>query len=134
MTSRWSKTTSGGWGTSIDTVTGFGMYHMVRQDVPCGTVQLMPPGGARQHLLDAAIDYVAGHGLTDLSLRRLAAGLGTSHRMLSHHFGSKEGLWVAIIHEVERRELEAIRGLVPDASVPFGEAMRAWWRHISDPA
>jgi AcrR family transcriptional regulator len=89
---------------------------------------------ARQQLLDAAIDYVAGHGLTDLSLRRLAAELGTSHRMLSHHFGSKEGLWVAIVGEVERRQLEAIADLVPEVSVPFADAMRAWWQHISDPS
>ena len=87
----------------------------------------------RQQLLDAAIDYVADHGLTDLSLRGLAAELGTSHRMLSHHFGSKDGLWVAIVQEVERRQREVVRDLVPDPSVGFEEAMRVWWRHISDP-
>lgn len=95
---------------------------------------VMTSADPRQDLLDAAIDYVADHGLTDLSLRRLAAELGTSHRMLSHHFGSKEGLWVAIVREVERRQLAAIDDLVPDVDVPFDEAMRAWWRHISDPS
>jgi AcrR family transcriptional regulator len=93
----------------------------------------MPSITARERLLDAAIEYVAGHGLTDLSLRGLAAELGTSHRMLSHHFGSKEGLWVAIVQEVERRQRETVRDLVPDPSIPVDEAMRAWWRHISDP-
>jgi AcrR family transcriptional regulator len=86
----------------------------------------------RQRLLDAAIEYVAGHGLTDLSLRRLAEELGTSHRMLIHHFGSKEGLWVAIVREVERRQIAGVAEVMPDASVSFGEATRAWWRHISD--
>jgi AcrR family transcriptional regulator len=94
----------------------------------------MAPGEARQRLLEAAIEYVVGHGLTDLSLRRLAAELGTSHRMLIHHFGSREGLWVAIVREVERRQLAAIGDLVPDPSVPYADAMRAWWRHISDPS
>jgi AcrR family transcriptional regulator len=94
----------------------------------------MAPGEARQRLLEAAIDYVVGHGLTDLSLRRLAAELGTSHRMLIHHFGSREGLWVAIVREVERRQLEAIGDIVPDPSISYADAMRAWWRHISDPA
>jgi AcrR family transcriptional regulator len=94
----------------------------------------MAPGDARERLLEAAIDYVVGHGLTDLSLRRLAAELGTSHRMLIHHFGSREGLWVAIVQEVERRQLATIGDLVPDPTVPFAEAMRAWWRHISDPS
>jgi AcrR family transcriptional regulator len=88
----------------------------------------------RQQLLDAAIDFVGEHGLTDLSLRGLAAELGTSHRMLSHHFGSKDGLWVAIVQEVERRQREAVQELVPDPSVPFEDAMWAWWRHISDPS
>jgi AcrR family transcriptional regulator len=94
----------------------------------------MASGDARQRLLEAAIDHVAGHGLTDLSLRRLAAELGTSHRMLSHHFGSKEGLWVAIIGEVERRQLAAIDELLPDPDASFEDVMRAWWRHISDPS
>jgi AcrR family transcriptional regulator len=88
----------------------------------------------RQRLLDAAIDYVAGHGLTDLSLRRLAEELGTSHRMLIHHFGSKEGLWVAIVHEVEQRQREVLGTVFPDPDRPLREAMRDWWKHISDPA
>jgi AcrR family transcriptional regulator len=87
----------------------------------------------RAQLLALAIDYVAAHGLTDLSLRRLAAELGTSHRMLIHHFGSKQGLWVAIVREVERRQLEAIGDVMPDPAASFADAMRAWWRHISDP-
>jgi AcrR family transcriptional regulator len=88
----------------------------------------------RKELLDAAIDHVAAHGLADLSLRALAAALGTSHRMLIHHFGSKEGLWVAIVQEVERRQLALLSELVPDPSIPFENAIRAWWEHISDPA
>jgi AcrR family transcriptional regulator len=94
----------------------------------------MAPGKARERLLEAAIDYVVGHGLTDLSLRRLAAELGTSHRMLIHHFGSREGLWVAIVQEVERRQLATIGDLVPDPTASYPDAMRAWWRHISDPS
>jgi AcrR family transcriptional regulator len=94
----------------------------------------MPQGDARERLLEAAIDYVVGHGLTDLSLRRLAAELGTSHRMLIHHFGSREGLWVAIVREVERRQLAQMPELIPDPSLSFADAQRAWWQHISDPS
>jgi AcrR family transcriptional regulator len=90
--------------------------------------------GPRETLLEGAIDYVAHNGITDLSLRRLAGALGTSHRMLIHHFGSKEGLWVAIVHEVERRQRASLADLLPNADVPVAEAMRAWWRHISDPS
>ena len=88
----------------------------------------------RETLLEGAIDYVAHNGITDLSLRRLASALGTSHRMLIHHFGSKEGLWVAIVHEVERRQRAILADMVPAADAPVEEAMRAWWRHISDPS
>ena len=88
----------------------------------------------RERLLEGAIDYVAANGITDLSLRQLAAALGTSHRMLIHHFGSKEGLWVAIVGEVEGRQRAILADLIPAADVPIDEAMRAWWRHISDPS
>lgn len=88
----------------------------------------------RQRLLDAAIDHVAEHGIGDLSLRGLAAALGTSHRMLIHHFGSKDGLWVAIVQEVERRQRDSIAELAPADLATLGDALRAWWTHISDPA
>jgi len=89
---------------------------------------------ARQQLLTRAIEYVAQSGLSDLSLRSLAAALGTSHRMLIHHFGSKEGLWVEIVRTVEERQRELLAEVLPDPSVPIAEAMWAWWKHISDPA
>src|SRR4051812_38934974 len=88
----------------------------------------------RERLLERAIEYVVDRGLTDLSLRALAAALGTSHRMLIHHFGSREGLWAAIVREVERRQLELLADVMPDPSLGYADAMRAWWAHISDPA
>jgi AcrR family transcriptional regulator len=88
----------------------------------------------RQDLLDRAIDYVSGHGIGGLTLRGLAAAIGTSHRMLIHHFGSKEGVWVAIVQEVERRQREVLDGVLPDPDQPLGEAMWGWWKHISDPS
>ncbi len=94
----------------------------------------MPKPDVRQELLDAAVQYVSEHGMADLSLRRLATELGTSHRMLSHHFGSKDGMWMAIVKEVERRQLWTFAALEPDSSMTLQDAMRAWWQHTSDPA
>src|SRR5690349_4661533 len=94
----------------------------------------MAADSPRDRLLEAAIDAVAERGISDLSLRSLAEELGTSHRMLIHHFGSKEGLWVAIVREVERRQLDAVAGLALEEEASFADATRAWWRHISDPA
>jgi AcrR family transcriptional regulator len=48
----------------------------------------------RQRLLDAAIEHLGRTGIGDTSLRGLAEALGTSPRMLSYHFGSREGLLV----------------------------------------
>src|SRR5215468_10129451 len=88
------------------TRTGF-MYQMVHSPTVRGA-------DARQRLLDRAIEHVAGHGIGDLSLRAMAAALGTSHRMLIHHFGSKEGLWVAIVRTVEQRQRDLLPDLLPD--------------------
>ena len=88
----------------------------------------------RQRLLDGAIAYVTENGIGDLSLRSLATALGTSHRMLIHHFGSKEGLWVEVIRAVEEQQRELLAETIPDPDRPVGEAMRIWWRHISDPS
>jgi AcrR family transcriptional regulator len=99
--------------------------------VHCAAVDGKPP---KERLLDAAIEYVAANGMGDLSLRALAAALGTSHRMLIHHFGSKEGLWVEIVRTVEQRQRDLLGEILPDPSAGIRESMRAWWRHISDPA
>jgi AcrR family transcriptional regulator len=88
----------------------------------------------RQRLLDAAIEYVAENGIGDVSLRSLATALGTSHRMLIHHFGSKEMLWVEIVRTVEQRQRDVLADMLPDPDEPVGVAMRAWWKHISDPS
>ena len=71
---------------------------------------------------------------TGQSLREIAAAVGTSHRMLIHHFGSKEGLWVEVVQAVEAAQRDALGDLLPDPAADPAEAMRTWWRHISDPA
>ena len=88
----------------------------------------------RDTLLDAAVTYVLEHGISELSLRTLATELGTSHRMLIHHFGSKEGLWIAIVHEVEARQRARLSEFIPDPDSGTREAQWAWWKHISSPA
>jgi AcrR family transcriptional regulator len=88
---------------------------------------------ARDRLLGKAIDHIAERGLSDLSLRELAAAIGTSHRMLIHHFGSKEGLWVEVIRAVEAEQRAALPQHLPDPATDPAGAMRAWWRHISAP-
>jgi AcrR family transcriptional regulator len=88
----------------------------------------------RERLLTAAIDYVAANGVTDLSLRRLAEAIGTSHRMLIYHFGSKEGLMVALIQAVEQRQRDALAELDLTEGATLADIGRQFWRRIADPA
>ena len=64
--------------------------------------------GARDDLLARIVDDVAEHGIGDRSLRHLAESVGSSHRMLHYHFGSREGLVAAIVDEVEGRQRGAL--------------------------
>ena len=50
------------------------------------------PSSRRAELLDASYAYVLGHGINGLSLRPLAAAIGSSPRVLLYLFGSKENL------------------------------------------
>jgi AcrR family transcriptional regulator len=88
----------------------------------------------RERLLEAAIAYVSEHGVADVSLRQLAADIGTSHRMLIYHFGSKEGLLVEVVRAVEARERALLASFPFDSPPSSAETMRLMWKHISDPA
>ena len=90
-------------------------------------------GQPRARLLAAAIEYLQTRGISDLSLRELAAAIGTSHRMLIYHFGSKEGLLVAVVQAVEERQRVFLAGLAADPAVGPREAITTMWRHFADP-
>jgi AcrR family transcriptional regulator len=87
-------------------------------------------GQERRNLLDATIDHVARHGVGELSLRQLAAALGTSHRMLIYHFGSKEGLLTEVVRVVEERQRDALADL--DAGLSPVEVARQFWARLTD--
>ncbi|MFD9736357.1 TetR/AcrR family transcriptional regulator [Umezawaea sp. NPDC059074] len=92
----------------------------------------MPGQGDR--LLAAVIEHIAAHGLGDLSLRSLAAAVGTSHRMLSYHFGSKEGLLVAVVQAVEANQRQALAELTADVDSTPAQLARRFWDRLTDPA
>jgi AcrR family transcriptional regulator len=87
----------------------------------------------RTELLDRLLGYSATHGLSDTSLRPLAAAVGSSPRMLLYFFGSKEGL-VREVHRHARRVQLALLADVMDDSASRTDAVRALWHWISDPA
>ena len=88
---------------------------------------------ARAELLDRVIDDVARRGLDDRSLRDLAAAVGSSHRMLLYHFGSREGLVAAIVREVEHRQRRFMETAAGNAGGDPIAVARAMWYRVSDP-
>jgi AcrR family transcriptional regulator len=88
----------------------------------------MATSQARDRLLAAAVDHALSAGIADLSLRELAAAIGTSHRMLIYHFGSREGLLAAVTKDVEERQKAALLG----SGTTADDARRSWQR-LSDP-
>src|SRR4051794_7292389 len=84
----------------------------------------------RDDLLRRVVKSAAEGGLTRRSLRDLAAQVGTSHRMLIHHFGSREGLLTAVVEAVERDQNDRLGELPDDAA----EALRVTWRRTSVPS
>ena len=90
-------------------------------------------GDRRAQLVDAAVEFVAAHGIADLSLRRLGAAIGVSHRMLIHYFGSKEQLLVEIVRTSERRQRELLSRLSLEPGLSPADAARLLWRQLTDP-
>ena len=84
---------------------------------------------ARQ-LLDALIDAFADGGIGDRSLREVADAVGTSHRMLLHHFGSRDELLLAIVEEVERRQMAVLPG---DPPTEPADGVAAMWADVRGP-
>ncbi|HEX3922498.1 MAG TPA: TetR/AcrR family transcriptional regulator [Streptosporangiaceae bacterium] len=123
-----------------------GKFHILSEQRPGFPGRQQDGEAPRGKLLAAAVDYVLAHGLGELSLRDLAGAIGTSHRMLIYHFGSKEGLLVAIVRAIEENERNFLAGLAADpAADPAAgpgagpaagpvEATRIMWSRLADPA
>jgi AcrR family transcriptional regulator len=88
----------------------------------------------RDRLLAAVIHHIQSHGLAEFHLRDIAAALGTSHRMLIYHFGSREGLLVAVVQAVEAAQRAFLADLLAaDPGLSRADAMRTMWRRLADP-
>ena len=88
----------------------------------------------RDRLIEYALRLAARGGISHLSLRQLAAELGTSHRMLIYYFGSKDGLVAEIVRVVEEQQRGALDFLLHNDSLDPQEQARFFWDHIVDAA
>jgi AcrR family transcriptional regulator len=76
------------------------------------------PSARKVELLEAAYRYALEHGLAQLSLRPLAAAIGSSPRVLVFLFGNKEGLIRAVLARARADEL----AMLDDVRKPGGAA------------
>ena len=89
---------------------------------------------AKKRLLDAVVEHFVADGLADQSLRRIAEAVGTSHRMLLYHFGSKDGLLLEVVREVEARTEARVETIGETSGERVDEIIRRVWAYVADPA
>ncbi len=86
----------------------------------------------REELLAAVTDHVLHEGLIGLTLRPLAAAIGTSDRMLLYHFDNRDALVSAVVAEVTARSTAAVRAL-PTAPSVRAAVNRLWVAYQEEP-
>jgi AcrR family transcriptional regulator len=98
------------------------------------------PSARRDELLDAAYRYVLEHGLGGMSLRPLAAAIGSSPRVLLFLFGSKDGLIRALLARARADELALLANVRDgdnddhkDRHEDLSAAVRTTWAWLISP-
>jgi AcrR family transcriptional regulator len=81
----------------------------------------------KRQLLDGALRYLLSHGIANLSLRPLAAELGTSARILMFHFKSKEGLLQEVLLELHTRVVSSLRAMHSERSPKQTALLERFW-------
>jgi len=86
----------------------------------------LPYGDGRDALLSAVIDVVAEKGLRGVTYRSVAARAGVNHTLVTHHFGSIEGLLSATMEWAVKRSIDET-GLaeIADFDEGFADALMA---------
>ncbi|HWD80895.1 MAG TPA: TetR family transcriptional regulator [Kribbella sp.] len=86
---------------------------------------------SRTTLLADAVEHFAKNGIGDASLRSIATSIGTSHRMLIYHFGSREGLLAEVVRTVEQQQRDLLAAL---SDLPVEEQAEQFWRRVTEAA
>ena len=97
-----------------------------------------PPSSARRaELLDLAYQYAVQRGRTDITLRPIAAAIGSSPRVLIYLFGSKDGLIRALLGRSRAEEvalLSELRQGGASSRDTLREATLRIWSYLADEA
>jgi len=85
----------------------------------------------RQALLKAAARHLVEHGIADQSLSDIAAGIGTSARMLIHHFGTRDALVASALEIARQWQLDEAQSYLQPATDAVA-VLRASWSWLVD--
>lgn len=81
----------------------------------------------RAAIIDASLALFAKAGYLNSSLAKIAAEAGTSATVITHHFGSKQRLLMAVLEAREERTVRTFGRLDPDSG---GDDVRALFREV----
>ncbi|MGW5735562.1 MULTISPECIES: TetR/AcrR family transcriptional regulator [Streptomyces] len=81
----------------------------------------------RAAIIDAALALFAKAGYLNSSLAKIAAEAGTSATVITHHFGSKRRLLMAVLEAREERTVRTFGRLHPDSG---GDDVRALFHEV----
>jgi AcrR family transcriptional regulator len=87
-------------------------------DRPAG-VRALAAQATREAILRAATKVFARHGFAGGRVEQISKAAKSYDRMIYYYFGSKEGLFIAVIEDTYRRFNEAEQGLVLDTNQPL---------------
>ena len=96
----------------------------------------LEPSSRRVELFDASYAYLLDHGLHGLSLRPMAAAIGSSPRVLLFLFGSKDALLRDLLARARREHIARMTSALKstaDGNSGFGELASCLWAWLSAP-
>ena len=82
-------------------------------------------------LVQRIVDYSLENGISDASLRPLAAAVGTNARMLIYHFGSKEEMIVEVLDAARKGQEELLRSALAELPSGVVEKLNRLWHALS---
>jgi AcrR family transcriptional regulator len=92
-----------------------------------------PAGSPRRaELLERTLEYAVRTNLSELSLRPLAAAIGSSPRVLIYLFGSKDGLLREVLAASRERQLAVVKGAMAESAEP-SEVLGRLWAWMREP-
>jgi AcrR family transcriptional regulator len=89
----------------------------------------------RSDVLARVTEHVLENGVSELSLRAVAASVGVSHATLLRHFESKDGLLAAVLDRIRVDLVASVSHVAhdPDRHSPADDA-RSMWQALCEPA